>query len=235
MIKIRGEGALAYHASLNIRFGNLEDFDVLVSRDEERYLESKGRRTNSAIQGSCTRAIGQSGSECLTTRGFENTTRIVMREKRKRPEMDQLSSMTSTVAGPGMKSLSSSTTELRRRRDLPPATTGAVCPQTRANTLFQALRKQQNMSEVQCPSICAPFRPPRCHTVVVLAITHEEIGTKMTLTEFANTCYRKTQQKRFPITSPHPVRGHPLHPVSFQSISIDSHSAQRKKSPQTLI
>lgn len=171
---------------------------------QERYLESKGRRTNSAIQGSCTRAIGQSGSECLTTRGFENTTRIVMREKRKRPEMDQLSSMTSTVAGPGMKSLFSSTTELRRRRDLPPATTGAVCPQTRANTLFQALRKQQNMSEVQCPSICAPFRPPRCHTVVVLAITHEEIGTKMTLTEFPTLATEKPSRSDF--LSPHLTR-----------------------------
>jgi hypothetical protein len=52
-----------------------------------------------------------------------------------------------TMAGPDMKSQSSSTTKLRRWRHSPPATTGAVCPNTGANCLFQALRNRDNAPE----------------------------------------------------------------------------------------
>jgi hypothetical protein len=116
--------------------------------------------------------------------------------------MGQFSSMTSTVAGLGMKSLSSSTTELRRWKDLPPATTGAVCPQTWANTFFQTLLKQANMLQAQSAANCPSWRPPRWHTVVVLAITHEEIGTKMTLTGFLTAATEIPRKSDF--LSPYP-------------------------------
>jgi len=71
----------------------------------------------------------------------------LMREKPKHLSMGRLSLRILTTAGPDMKSPSLSTTELRSRRDPPPATTGAVCPQNRANALLQVLRIQDNVPE----------------------------------------------------------------------------------------
>ena len=62
-----------------------------------------------------------------------------------------------TKAGPVMKNLLSWSTELAHRRQSPLTTKGAVCPQIRANTLFQALRKQDNAPEDQFAPSCPSF------------------------------------------------------------------------------
>ena len=48
--------------------------------------------------------------------------------------------------------------------------------------------------------------PPRCRTVMVLVFTHQEIGTKASLTESAIPSGEKPSKKRFSITSPRVCR-----------------------------
>jgi hypothetical protein len=50
--------------------------------------------------------------------------------------------------------------------------------------------------------ICPPAPPSRCHTVIVLVTSCQEIETRMCLTRPPHSCYAKTVKKQFPITSP---------------------------------
>jgi hypothetical protein len=181
--------------SFPVSSGHVDVFIDPDFQDEERFLKPVGCDANRAIQGryfhitavirkeSSTRFMNPtSWSAPSAISGCGSSIGTLMRGKSKRLQIGRLSSMVIMMVGLDLKNPCSFTTKLRGWRHPPPAITGAVCPNTGANTLFQALCKQQNMSEVQCPAICAPFQLPRCHAVVVLAITHEEIGTKPFLT-----------------------------------------------------
>jgi hypothetical protein len=50
---------------------------------------------------------------------------------------------------------------------------------------------------VACASICRSIRPPRFHAVVVLAIPHHEIGTKMALTLLRALARQKRRKSDF--------------------------------------
>ena len=81
----------------------------------------------------------------------------------------RLSSRISTMAGPHMKSLSS-LTDLLCWRNLPTAASGASCPQSRANTLFQTHRDEDDAPEKESAPSFPLSRPSRCCTVVMVVV-----------------------------------------------------------------
>lgn len=139
--------------------------------------------------------------ETFTTRDRRNSAQILMSETRKHPHLGQLSSMTLTLAGPGMKSSRSSTPEPRRWRHPPPATTGAVCSNIGANTLLQAAQSRQRARRpiyTELPIISTT------HGVtpwVILVFPFQEIGTRLPFTQSTTDANQETSKSNF--LSPH--------------------------------
>jgi len=122
--------------------------------------------------------IGYKSSALLMTRmswnafsagsGCGNSTRLPATGKQKHLHMGRLSWRISTTAGPGMKSRSLSTTELRHWRESPQAATGPVDrvsartpdPGSRENTLFRP------STQKGCPGECLHQSARRCTSMV---------------------------------------------------------------------
>lgn len=103
----------------------------------------------------------------------------------------RLSSRISTMAGPHMKSLSS-LTDLLRWRNLPTAARGASCPQSRANTLFQTHRDEDDAPEKEFAPSFPWSRPSRCCTVVVVVFRSNKKRHKNVIDGIDRICYRKS-------------------------------------------
>ena len=119
-----------------------------------KFLVADFSVTKAAIH---TSAIGQAANESIITRDCGNSAQILMREKPKCQPMGQMSSRTLTMAGPSMKKPSLWSTEFRDRRQTPPATIGAACPQILSKDSFNTSRNQDSAPEDQfaanCPSL----------------------------------------------------------------------------------
>jgi hypothetical protein len=120
-----------------------------------------------------------------------------MRKESKRLQMGRLSWRISTMAGPDMKSLSTSTTKTPSLEGPLAGFIGVACLRSGGDIAFRAFRDPHRAPEGQFATNPPSRRPPWCRTVVIPAFMPSEIGTKWALRK-ATTPAAKNSEKAIP-------------------------------------